>query len=194
MPSSNPTEKVIADWLAPLQSVWGEDNLDEELVIALFHYLADLQVFVEGKNGRWRLSDDSDVCEGTESALRSVIEAKANTESGFALVYFLPGLSGGKETGKTGDESNAKKGGRSVFSRPTGLPKQSSDPSNLQIVKKVGRQLESFIELEKSFLERLPGKHVTRKDARKIYNFALSRIKQKADPQPWEQLSRRRHR
>ena len=64
----------------------------------------------------------------------------------------------------------------------------------MQIVKKMGRQMESFMELEKTFLEKLQGTRTTRKDARKIFNFALSKIKQKAEPQSWEQLSRRRHR
>ncbi len=73
------------------------------------------------------------------------------------------------------------------------LDRPSSNLSNLQLVKKYGRQVQSFVELEKSFTDKLLGEHTTLKEARKLFNFILSRMKQKTEPRPWEQLSRRRH-
>ncbi|CCQ91658.1 hypothetical protein NITGR_750016 [Nitrospina gracilis 3/211] len=73
------------------------------------------------------------------------------------------------------------------------LPKGSADPSNLQIVKKVGRQMGSYITLEKEFIARIVGTYTTRAEARKIFNAALVKIRDKAQPQSWEQISRRRH-
>jgi len=53
--------------------------------------------------------------------------------------------------------------------------------------------VQSFVDLEKSFTDKLLGEHTTLKEARKMFNFILSRMKQKTEPRPWEQLSRRRH-
>lgn len=194
MPLQDPIDKHTSDWLVRLRELWGAEDLDESLELALFHYLADLNIFEECGNDMWRFAGEVEGDGNIDKALRSVLEGKGQTEPGFALAHLLLEPNESIKSPESGAEAGSKTGERSIFSRSKGLPKKSSDPSTLQIVKKVGRQLESFIELEKSYLEKLPGNHTTKKDARKIYNFALSRMKQKADPLPWEQLSRRRHR
>ncbi|NIP99626.1 MAG: hypothetical protein GWM98_03650, partial [Nitrospinaceae bacterium] len=73
------------------------------------------------------------------------------------------------------------------------MPERASDFSNLQIVKKVGRQLKPFLELEKNLLSRLQGPHTGKEDAQKIFNYILGKTQHKAQPRQWEQLSRRRH-
>ena len=55
MPSPDSTKKNSLDWLAVLQTVWAEQNLEAELETALFHYLVDLKVFEEADADRWRL-------------------------------------------------------------------------------------------------------------------------------------------
>jgi hypothetical protein len=114
------------------------------------------------------------------------------TEKGFALRYFLEDPPPSQITHGSQDQgySDAEDGPKG---NPELLGHKTSNLSNLQIVKKYGRQVQSFIELEKSYTERLLGPHTTLKEARKIFNFILSRMKQKTEPRPWEQLSRRRH-
>ncbi len=194
MPSPDRTVKSAREWIKVLKDVWVEQNLGEDLEIALFHYLCDLGMFEEAETGSWTLVHQSDSKESSGETLVAAILEKSKADQGFALCHFVSGSSGEISLNPSGSETSYKPAGRSIFSRSKELPKGSSDPSNLQIVKKVGRQMGSYIELEKFFMERLPGRCTTRDDARKIYNFVLSRTKNKADPQAWEQLSRRRHR
>ena len=166
---------------------------------AFFLHLADLKIF-EGMEGElWGLNS----CESIKNpeALKSFIEKRlaevAQTEKGFAIDYFLSGTS--KEP-KAGLEINPKKSDseprlikESLPAPDKNLPAKSSDPSTLQIVKKYGRQIQSFMDLEKDMVGRLIGEHTTKSDARRIFNFILGKMKVKTEPRPWEQLSRRRH-
>jgi len=121
----------------------------------------------------------------------------AQTEEGFAIDYFLAGSSQiSKEVSKVPekDSDSASRNKKKIFSSSKkSIPAKTSDPSTLQIVKKYGRQIQSFMELEQDMVDRLMGKHTTKSDARRIFNFVLGKMKVKTQPRPWEQLSRRRH-
>ena len=80
-----------------------------------------------------------------------------------------------------------------VLSKDRPLISKSSDLSNLQIVKKVGRQLSPFLEMEKKYIARLEGPQTSKKDAQKMYQYIFGKTFQKSTPLPWQQLSRRRH-
>ncbi len=71
--------------------------------------------------------------------------------------------------------------------------KKASDLSNLQIVKKIGRQLEPFIELEKKFNQCVEGPNTSKEEARILFSYLLGKNREKGKPREWEQLSRRRH-
>ena len=73
-------------------------------------------------------------------------------------------------------------------------PERASDLSNLQIVKKVGRQLEPFLKAESTIVSRLIGEHTSKADARLLFNYMFGKMGSKAQPRKWEQLSRKRHR
>ena len=184
------------------------DLLRDEILLAeinreqgrsFFLHLADLGIFEWMDEELWMLISYESV--KTPSALKSFIEKRlaevAQTEKGFAIDYFIPGASKSpkpvseltkKET-DSGSQSKKEIFGSSDKSRPA----KTSDPSTLQIVKKYGRQIQSFMDLEQDMVGRLIGKHTTKSDARRIFNFILGKMKVKAQPRPWEQLSRRRH-
>ena len=114
----------------------------------------------------------------------------SQTKSGFALPFFirletieLPTLESLIET----EDKEAK-------NNITTKPERSSDLSNLQIVKKVGRQLEPFLKAESTIVSRLIGEHTTKADARLLFNYMFGKMGSKAQPRKWEQLSRKRHR
>ena len=166
---------------------------------SLFLHLADLEVFAEGEENLWVLRHPETI--NTPSAVKSFIEKRltdlAQTEEGFAIGYFLTGSSKTpKEVSKDPDKNSDKPpSGKKEHpgSSNKSLPAKTSDPSTLQIVKKYGRQIQSFMELEQDMVGRLMGKRVTKSDARRIFNFVLGKMKVKTEPRPWEQLSRRRH-
>ena len=73
-------------------------------------------------------------------------------------------------------------------------PEIASDLSNLQIVKKVGKQLKPFLDVETKIVSKLQGQHTTKIDARHLFQYIFGKINSKAKPRKWEQLSRKRHR
>lgn len=184
------------------------DLLRDEILLAeinreqgrsFFLHLADLGIFEWMDEELWMLISYESV--KTPSALKSFIEKRlaevAQTEKGFAIDYFIPGASKSPKpvselTKKETDSGSQSK--KEIFgSSDKSLPAKTSDPSTLQIVKKYGRQIQSFMDLEQDMVGRLIGKHTTKSDARRIFNFILGKMKVKAQPRPWEQLSRRRH-
>ena len=72
--------------------------------------------------------------------------------------------------------------------------KPASNLSNLQIVKKVGKQLQPFMRMEEDVISRLVRTHVDKQDAQKLFHYMFSKVGFKAEPRVWEQLSRKRHR
>lgn len=182
----------LSSWVRLLNSGILVSDVDDATVTALCGHLADLGVLEKAGEENWELVLCSDGSLEIEEAMKKLLGDLCVTEKGFALRYFLEDpppaqiTHGSQDQGSSGAEDDPK--GNSEL-----LGHKTSNLSNLQIVKKYGRQVQSFIELEKSYTERLLGPHTTLKEARKIFNFILSRMKQKTEPRPWEQLSRRRH-
>lgn len=174
-------------------------EINREQGRAIFLHLADLGIFELIDEELWMLKTNESV--KTSSALKSFMEKRlaevARTEQGFAIDYFLPGTSKSPKpvSELTEKESDSESRGKKEIFRTSekNLPAKTSDPSTLQIVKKYGRQIQSFMDLEQDMVGRLIGKHTTKPDARRIFNFVLGKMKAKTEPRPWEQLSRRRH-
>ncbi len=181
-------------------SSWGEllkngiliPDVEDATVAALCCHLADLGVLEKVGEEDWKFVPVSEGSLQIEEEMAKRLNDLCTTESGFALRYFLkdPPVSQITDSSHDQETSEVKDNPKS---NPQLLDQKTSNLSNLQIVKKYGRQVQSFIELEKSYTEKLLGPHTTLKEARKIFNFILSRMKQKTEPRPWEQLSRRRH-
>lgn len=186
MEDSN-SQKTRACWVALMREHVLLPDVDEETGKALFAHLADLGLWKPGAKDHWiwvariqtPVSDD----------IQKRLQHLGTTESGFALKYFLPNPSASDVTERPADSGSVESSGDNREL----LEQKTSNLSNLQIVRKYGRQMESFMELEKSFTEKLLGEHTSMKEARRIFNFVLGKMKQKEKPRAWEQLSRRRH-
>ena len=184
--------RSIPSWVRLLNSGILVSDVDDATATALCGHLADLGVLEKAGEENWKLALCSDGSLEIEEAMKKLLDDLCVTEKGFALRYFLedpppPQIAhDSQDQGSSEAKDNPKE-------NPELLGHKTSNLSNLQIVKKYGRQVQSFIELEKSYTERLLGPHTALKEARKIFNFILSRMKQKTEPRPWEQLSRRRH-
>ncbi len=191
MKDRNP-QRSISSWVELLKNRILVTDVDAATVAVLCCHLADLGVLEKSGEKDWKFVPYSDGLLTVDEEMEKFLNDLCATEQGFALRYFLkdplatPITNGSRGQGTSEVEDNPK-------SNPQLLEHKTSNLSNLQIVKKYGRQVQSFMELEKSYTERLLGPHTTLKEARKIFNFILSRMKQKTEPRPWEQLSRRRH-
>ncbi len=172
--------------------------MEESVKRALCSHLADLGLFEVISEQEWRLAGFEGTSGGNEAVkefLKTRVNELASTDAGFALNFFLsdPPIRPDPEFMRV-EEPIPSTPSKGLFQREKKtLPKGSADPSNLQIVKKVGRQMGSYITLEKEFIDRVAGTHTSRAEARKIFNVALAKIGSKAKPQSWEQISRRRH-
>lgn len=178
-----------ADWVQWLKQTLPASNLEDAILHSLLHHLADLEVFSAVGEPNWKLSSLSESTAGNKSLQQDFLDHLkkiSNTSQGFILGYFL---------GDTRPLSQALKFSSDEYGAGPELDKvpakKSSNLSNLQIVKKVGRQLQPFIELENKVTSRLQGKHTVKADAQRIFHYVLS--KEKAAPKKWEQLSRKRH-
>ena len=185
-------QQPISSWVELLRVSVLISNVDNATVTALCCHLADLGVLEKVKEEHWKLVPDSDSSLTVEEQMGKRLNDLCATEQGFALRYFLKDPPVSQATDDFHDQGTSEVENQSK-NNPQLLDQKTSNLSNLQIVKKYGRQVQSFIELEKSYTERLLGPQTTLKEARKIFNFILSRMQQKTEPRPWEQLSRRRH-
>ena len=189
MNDKNPHQS-ISFWVELLRGSILIPEADNATVTALCCHLADLGVLEKSGGEHWRLAQGWDSSLTFEEEMKKRLKDICVTERGFALRFFLkdppPIANDNLDEGVSEAEENPK-------SNPQLLVQKSSNLSNLQIVKKYGRQVQSFIELEKNYTKKLLGPQTTSKEARKIFNFILSRLQQKTEPRSWEQLSRRRH-
>ena len=182
----------MASWVALLKDRILVSDVEDATISALCCHLADLGVLEKSGDEDWKLMSSSHGSLPIEEEVSNLLNDLCATEKGFALRYFLEDPPPSQTTdGTHAQESSGAKD--NPKSNPQLLDQKTSNLSNLQIVKKYGRQVQSFIELEKSYTQKLLGSHTTLKEARKIFNFILSRMQQKTEPRPWEQLSRRRH-
>ena len=181
-----------SDWVKFLSENFFFEDLEKETVYSLFHYLEDLDLIVScGKvDFVWKDLPEGLNLEDKVQFIKNGLKDMASTKLGFALPFFikfenieLPTIQSMVESGK-----NIEKNKKNFKSQTT------SDLSNLQIVKKVGKQLQPFLEAEKSIVERLTGKYTSKSDARNLFQYIFGKINTKALPKKWEQLSRKRHR
>jgi hypothetical protein len=186
------SQRSNAFWIALLKDHILVLGVEDATVSALCYHLADLGVLEKSGDENWKLTSSSQSSLPVEEEMSRLLNDLCATEKGFALRYFLEDPPPSQTTDEPQDQgsSEAKENPKS---NPQLLDQKTSNLSNLQIVKKYGRQVQSYIELEKSYTQKLLGSHTTLKEARKIFNFILSRMQQKTEPRPWEQLSRRRH-
>lgn len=188
---------TLDQWAVWFKRELAPQDLDGNGVLAYLHYFSDLGIFdFISIDGKWRISGievDSNL-DGIREKVLNILEKISLTEKGFALNYFLgrhPEVS--TINNKTTKPLIANKPAVNKNREASNLEK-ASDLSNLQIVKKVGRQLQPFLEFERETVARLIGTHTQKKEARVIFNFILRHTRKEAEPKKWEQLSRKRHR
>lgn len=184
--------RSLTSWAELLNSGILISNVDDATAEALCGHLADLGVLVKTEGENWQLGIPLKGPFEIKLELGKSLMDLCASEKGFALRYFLkdpPSL----QISNDSPDRDSSEIDDTPKNNPQLLEQKTSNLSNLQLVKKYGRQVQSFVELEKNYTERLLGPNTTSKQARKIFNFILSRMKQKTEPRPWEQLSRRRH-
>ena len=167
-------------------------DLSEELVGSFLRHLADLGVLLPCDDDVWEWCNSEVALKNLIARIKNDLESLSDSESGFALAYFI----GYKKLNKKplDDKVDSKD---NVNRKQSKLPpdiKPASDLSNLQIVKKTGKQLQPFLQIEESVVSRLTGKHVGKQDAQKLFHYMFGKVCDKAEPRVWEQLSRKRHR
>ena len=192
----------LNEWIRFFIEFIVSNDLSEELVGSFLRHLADLGVLLpfDGDIWEWRACNSGVELKNLIAKVKKDLESLCDSESGFALPYFIGYKNLYKKSlqfedeldtsGKTSPKINITRK-RSEFSFNI---KPASDLSNLQIVKKVGQQLQPFLQLEESIVFRLTGKQAGKQDAQKLFHYMLGKIGTKAEPRVWEQLSRKRHR
>tara|TARA_B100000949_G_scaffold217574_1_gene215313 strand:- start:617 stop:1195 length:579 start_codon:yes stop_codon:yes gene_type:complete len=168
------------------------NDLSEELVGSFLRHLADLGVLLPCDDDVWEWCNSEVELKNLIARIKNDLESLSDSESGFALAYFI----GYKKLNKKSldDKVDSKD---NINRKQSKLPpdiKPASDLSNLQIVKKTGKQLQPFLQIEESVVSRLTGKHVGKQDAQKLFHYMFGKVCAKAEPRVWEQLSRKRHR
>jgi hypothetical protein len=179
-----------ADWVKWLKQILPASGLEEATVRSLLHHLADLQIFSVAGEASWKLSSLIDAKIESQSLQQKFfdhLKKVSGTHQGFILGYFLGDNRPLSQAllEKSSDDSGAE---ADLDKVPVN---KSSNLSNLQIVKKIGRQLQPYIELENKVTSRLEGQYTSKEDAQRIFHYILSR--EKAPKKKWEQLSRKRH-
>lgn len=189
----------IATWISIFKEHVVPDDAGEDVVRALILHLADLGLFFPTGEDAWGVSgvETTQSPAGIGTALAGRVESLGRSEQGRFLPYFLGPRAGGALPGIPG-ATDAPQPPVSP-AEPGSLEKAGlegrrvSDLSNLQIVKKVGRQFQPFLEMEKKFLATVVGRYASREDAGRLFNYILAQTQEKGKSRPWEQLSRRRH-
>ena len=186
----------LDEWVEFFKIVLGSEDLKEDIAESFIRHLADLNAInlIEGGQWKWNNGNPSLNGEALILQVKKDLEKKCKTESGFVLPYFI----GYKKLARIPLENIRRQENppkplqkKNLF----GVKKEAaSDLSNLQIVKKVGKQLQPFLQLEESVVSILAGKHVSKQDAQKLFHYMFSKVGAKVEPRKWEQLSRKRHR
>ena len=188
--------QALDQWAVWFKKEFAPADLDADGVLAYMHHFADLGIFESvADENRWKLAELGFVSndETIRERVLERLETLSQTPSGFAVSCFLgrrPKIS--KAKNEISQSPSAKRPAPKIKGKNPNLA-IASDLSNLQIVKKVGRQLEPFLEFEKETVSRLQGTHTPSKEARVIFNYFLRHTRTKAEPKKWEQLSRKRH-
>ena len=187
-----PKSMQVSDWVKLLTVDFTPDDLDKETAYSLLHYLEDLQLLIPFENDtlQWKELRDGMALKEQIQVMRDGMMRIANTEMGFAMPFFI----GFEKLKLPAIESLLESKVLAVKNINTPKPEVASDLSNLQIVKKVGRQLKPFLEAETIIVKRLIGKRTSKADARNLFQYMFGKMNSKAQPRKWEQLSRKRHR
>ena len=181
----------ISDWIIVLKESFISIDLEDETLYAFLNYLIDLELLIATENDsfEWQgLSNDAERVEKIRVMQTDFLRV-SQLEPGFALPFFVK-----IDTELPTLESLIKTKEKNEKSKIIGQPERSSDLSNLQIVKKVGRQLEPFLKAESTIVSRLIGARTTKADAQQLFHYIFAKMGSKAQPRKWEQLSRKRHR
>jgi hypothetical protein len=180
------------DWITILKENFTSEDLEDETLYAFLNYLMDLGLIVPTENDslRWRsLASDLEWHE-QKPLMQAELLTVSQTKLGFALPFFIKFESIELPTLESLIGTDEKKSRSKIIPKP----ERASDLSNLQIVKKVGRQLGPFLKAESTIVSRLIGEHTAKNDARRLFNYMFGKMGSKAQPRKWEQLSRKRHR
>jgi hypothetical protein len=186
----------MPDWIRFFMEFIVSDDLKEEVTEPFLSHLADLGALISvDKNfWQWKSCDSPVDSKNLISIVQSDLELLNETEPGFVLAYFIgyKDLNRKSFLAKTDspDSKNVNHKGKEF----TPEVKPASNLSNLQIVKKVGKQLQPFLQIEEAVVSRLVGKYVDKQDAQKLFHYMFGKVGSKAEPRVWEQLSRKRHR
>lgn len=181
-----------SDWIKVLSENVTPGDIEVETLYSLLHHLEDLGLLVHGENDtlKWQeLAEGMDWGEQIQ-IIRNGLMRIAKTELGFAVPFFI----GFGEIKLPAIETLIDPENKTLKNKSHLQMEPASDFSNLQIVKKVGRQLKPFLDAESAIVKRLLGKHTNKADARKLFQYMFGKMNSKAQPRKWEQLSRKRHR
>ncbi len=191
----NPRLIPLSSLSAWLQNWILFEGADIGLTKSFIRYLTDLRVLSFSPPDNYFVSKkpnaalDEDL---SPDVFLDILKEESETQGGFAIGYFLrskPKKYFPKNPPEILKEKLEKPVKKNIFSAPG----KASDLSNLQIVKKVGKQLLPFLELENKYISTLKGEYVSKDDAKRLFQYILPQIKEKGKPKQWEQLSRRRH-
>lgn len=177
---------TIEEWVACLKSGIVSPEMPTDVVRGFFHHLADLGIFERGEGSLWSLGETP--AHEVSEALAKKVDSLIKAEKAVFVPYFLhpprdlPDILSLKFDAPSSTQSTS-----------ASAEKKVSDFSNLQIVKKIGRQLEPFIELEKQFNQCVEGPNTSKDEVRILFSYLLGKNREKGKAREWEQLSRRRH-
>ena len=184
------------DWIKFFMEFIVSDDLKEEITEPFLRHLADLGVLLSQDENFWQWKGCDSLVESEKliSMVQSDLELLSDTEPGFALAYFIGYKDLNRKSFLTATDSPDSKNAnhKDKDFAPGGKP--ASNLSNLQIVKKVGKQLQPFLQIEEAVVSRLIGKYTDKQDAQKLFHYMFGKVGSKAEPRVWEQLSRKRHR
>lgn len=184
----------MTEWISFFLEFIVTDDLKEDTAESFLLHLADLGalVLVDENIWGWKDCDSTIDSDNLIPLIKNELELLSDTEPGFALAYFIGFKDLNRKPFFTATDSSRMKNNHKRRLESSGKP--ASDLSNLQIVKKVGKQLQPFLQVEESVVSRLIGKYVDKQKAQKLFHYMFSKTGTKAEPRAWEQLSRKRHR
>jgi len=187
-----PRSMKASDWVDFLAENFIPDDLEKETVYSLLHHLEDLKLLVASDNETlmWSELKVGMSLNKQIQVMRDGMMRMANTEIGFAIPFFI----GFEKVKLPAIKSLLESKQLTVKDKTVPKPELASDLNNLQIVKKVGRQLKPFLQAESIIVKKLLGNRTSKADARKLFQYMFWKENSKAQPREWEQLSRKRHR
>lgn len=188
----------LNEWIRFFIEFIVSNDLSEELVGSFLRHLADLGVLLPCDGDVWEWCNSEVELKNLVAMVKKDLESLCDSESGFALPYFIGYKNLHKKSFDDETDTSSKNSPKINITRKRSESfsniKPASDLSNLQIVKKVGKQLQPFLQLEESIVSRLTGKQAGKQDSQKLFHYMFGKIGIKAEPRVWEQLSRKRHR